>query len=404
MSKSNWVKTHQDSLTHVMHLFHQEVSSFQKWLDDHAQEDDLALLLDTGEVVQSLSILLPCVDGTLIHNHADDEPNCGALIEALRLVIDGNQDLSPMQHVFNQQHYHALEVMAHQKNSSLLTALVHRWVDVFTSLHHEGELRAERQSFQHQLEESKSIQQLFEWVRQGDVVKAQTLMAEKGLSVHHYDFEGFNLLMTAILSGSLEMVQAILGHCPHLEDENHEGNTALMVAITQNQAEVVSILLDLGSNLMHQNQDGDHALMLAIKMHNHDLVHQLLEHGALVVDAASMGFELVDYVHELGDMTLMDMLLKAYLQQSVMLDQTSHYHDDLFAILVEHQDRLVSLLKANGFDALGQDKRKELFTKLLHPYHAMGKVFWYGYDAENIPEVVSWLEDQLIHGSWEKAA
>lgn len=398
MDYQQWYVEHQNQLQSIAMLFGDQPEAMHDWIKG-LPEDFWPFLLDQSDLVGALQAMFPLKSEVMIWNHSDHELPSAAYGYLLDRYWKDDQDI--ISRYLSDESFqplsHFLSWYEQQSPSfyEAIRASVNCWRHSFASLHGEDLLRVEVEKFQAQQNKYLAMDQLREAVRLGRVRETQQLIADHALSIHEQDFEGSNMLMIAVLSGDMAIVETILGHCPRLSQENYQGDTALMLAIMQKQVEIAKLLLELGCDVYHKNHDGDNALTLAIRTQNRDLVALLLAHGMKLEQSSYSELQLAE---EFSERSIIDLLLEAYLKQSVNLDLSSHYEPTTFRLLVQYQEELVEILHSHEFaNALTSEVKDQLFQCLLHPYHAMGAVMYEGYDQDNPPQVYQWLEERLLY-------
>ncbi len=406
MDTQAWWVEHQHQAVGLSQLFHNDSSAVQAWLQK-TPEVFLPQLLDDGFCIDHLQQMLPLVEEKAIANHVDIEPPYAAFYLHLNLITSNDDLLDLVSERLNHD-YAAIFLgfvtwLRNQEKAQKNVAqdLLSMWKKRFSELHGPDLLEVELQRLEGQYARDQAMMALRNAVKEGNARESQELIAQHDLSIHEKDFEGCNILMHAVLSGSLEMVQTILGHCPQLSDQNDQGDHALMLAIRAHHVDIASLLLELGCDLEHQNLDEETPLTLSIKTQNLKLVDKVLDHGAYI----SMGqHHELDLANEFEQDAIRSSLLLHLLKQSAALSDHSHYEDNLITSLLEHRDELEDLVKSDALSSLSHDSRQLLYKHLLHPYHAMGAIFWHGHEQGKPPAIIHWLENQLIKQVWSRAA
>jgi ankyrin repeat protein len=92
--------------------------------------------------------------------------------------------------------------------------------------------------------------------------------------------------MLATISGSDELVQALLAHGAQVNAANPGGVTALMIAAAGNHFSVASLLLRAGAKIDARSEDGRTALSIA-QANNNAAVVKLLQDAAQATAAQS---------------------------------------------------------------------------------------------------------------------
>jgi hypothetical protein len=280
--------------------------------------------------------------------------------------------------------------------------LINDYVDcalqVFIDIFGADQIQVEKQK-QQQLDERRMlVPALMGLVQSKEVSAVQSMLAEHDFSVNVRDDDGNTLFMVAVGSGDLAMTQTLLGHCPHLDEVNHQGEHALMQAVRGGDTAIAKLLMDMGADMMTVNQDHENALILAVKLGDVAMAALLLEYGASVYEGAEQkDSTALSYAHERGDQAMIDIVLSAYLRQSLHLANNSNYDIETAALLRKHEEGLCSLLQARQL-GLAPEGQMALYRKLLHPAHALGRIFWQDREVEDAPEIIAWLEGQLLQG------
>ncbi|KAK3890750.1 hypothetical protein Pcinc_005323 [Petrolisthes cinctipes] len=93
----------------------------------------------------------------------------------------------------------------------------------------------------------------FDWVKENDVDKLQTLEPEV---LEATDENGMNLLHWAADRGHFDITKCLLKHNIDLNSQDNEGQTALHYAASCGHIDVVRILLEHGADKYIQDEDG----------------------------------------------------------------------------------------------------------------------------------------------------
>ena len=127
---------------------------------------------------------------------------------------------------------------------------------------------------------AKATAELMLAVKNGDLNKVNTLLADRRANVNAADKAGKTALMLAVISKSSDVVNALLDREVNIDAADKTGMTALMLAVEQGNLNMVKALLDRGANVDVTKIQGWTALMLAVRRGDPNIVKALLDRGA----------------------------------------------------------------------------------------------------------------------------
>jgi hypothetical protein len=149
---------------------------------------------------------------------------------------------------------------------------------------------------------------LFSAIESGDLAQVRALL-DKGFDINFQNQEGETPLMAALSRGKLDIVEALLAKGADPNIPNNEGRTILMEAAGLEMPDLVKILLDKGAKVNLKDHEGETALMVASKWGYLNIVKALLEKGALVAARDKHGRTPLMFAAQGGHLEVVKVLL-----------------------------------------------------------------------------------------------
>ena len=111
-------------------------------------------------------------------------------------------------------------------------------------------------------------------------------LLKRGANTSIKNSQGQTYLISAVLTGKIELVKLFLNHSARnsnnfsvINSADFLGNTPLMISAAHGYLGIVKLLLELGAKVEKRNRWKESALMLASSKGFHEIVLKLLEHG-----------------------------------------------------------------------------------------------------------------------------
>ncbi|CAL8265471.1 unnamed protein product [Gadus morhua 'NCC'] len=210
-------------------------------------------------------------------------------------------------------------------------------------------------------------QDLLQAVKSGDLTSTQKLLAKlkanrnkllgstKRLNVNYQDTDGFSALHHAALTGTSELLSALLDAQATVDIKDSNGMRPLHYAAWQGKAEAVLLLLRCGASVNTSSQDGQIPLHLAAQYGHYDVSEMLLQHQSNPCLVNKSKKTPLDLACEFGRVKVAQLLLSSNMVVALLEGERKEQSDSAFTTPLHlasrngHQDIIRLLLKA-GID------------------------------------------------------
>ncbi|CAL8273895.1 unnamed protein product [Lota lota] len=210
-------------------------------------------------------------------------------------------------------------------------------------------------------------QDLLQAVKSGDLTSTQKLLAKlkanrnkllgstKRLNVNYQDSDGFSALHHAALTGTSELLSALLDAQATVDIKDSNGMRPLHYAAWQGKAEAVLLLLRCGASVNTSSQDGQIPLHLAAQYGHYDVSEMLLQHQSNPCLVNKSKKTPLDLACEFGRVKVAQLLLSSNMVVALLEGERKEQSDSAYTTPLHlasrngHQDIIRLLLKA-GID------------------------------------------------------
>ncbi|XP_063077580.1 caskin-2-like isoform X2 [Engraulis encrasicolus] len=168
-------------------------------------------------------------------------------------------------------------------------------------------------------------QELLQAVKNGDLFNTQKLLAKlkanrnkllgstKKLNVNYQDHDGFSALHHAALTGTCELLSALLEAQATVDIRDSNGMRPLHYAAWQGKAESVLMLLRSGAAVNGTSQDGQIPLHLSAQYGHYEVSEMLLQHQSNPCVANKAKKTPLDLACEFGRVKVVQLLLNSHM-------------------------------------------------------------------------------------------
>ncbi|XP_054615001.1 caskin-2-like isoform X2 [Dunckerocampus dactyliophorus] len=210
-------------------------------------------------------------------------------------------------------------------------------------------------------------QDLLQAVKSGDLPSTQKLLSKlrssrskllgstKKLNVNYQDSDGFSALHHAALTGTAELLAALLEAQASVDVKDSNGMRPLHYAAWQGKAESVLMLLRSGASVNGVSLDGHIPLHLAAQYGHYQVSEMLLQHQSNPCLVNKAKKTPLDLACEFGRVTVAQLLLSSNMVVALLEGERKEPTDSAFTTPLHlaarngHKDIIVLLLKA-GID------------------------------------------------------
>ncbi|XP_056143359.1 caskin-2-like isoform X2 [Lampris incognitus] len=210
-------------------------------------------------------------------------------------------------------------------------------------------------------------QDLLQAVKSGDLLSTQKLLAKlkanrnkllgssKRLNVNYQDSDGFSALHHAALTGTTELLSALLEAQATVDIKDSNGMRPLHYAAWQGKADSVLMLLRSGASVNSMSQDGHIPLHLAAQYGHYDVSEMLLQHQSNPCLVNKAKKTPLDLACEFGRVKVTQLLLSSNMVVALLEGERKEPTDSAFTTPLHlaarngHKDIIRLLLKA-GID------------------------------------------------------
>uniref|UniRef100_UPI003AAFA34C caskin-2-like isoform X2 n=1 Tax=Centroberyx gerrardi TaxID=166262 RepID=UPI003AAFA34C len=210
-------------------------------------------------------------------------------------------------------------------------------------------------------------QDLLQAVKSGDLTSTQKLLAKlkanrnkllgstKKLNVNYQDTDGFSALHHAALTGTTELLSALLEAQATVDIKDSNGMRPLHYAAWQGKADSVLMLLRSGASVNGVSQDGHIPLHLAAQYGHYEVSEMLLQHQSNPCLVNKAKKTPLDLACEFGRVKVAQLLLSSNMVVALLEGERKEQTDSAFTTPLHlaarngHKDIIRLLLKA-GID------------------------------------------------------
>ncbi|XP_034394753.1 caskin-2-like isoform X2 [Cyclopterus lumpus] len=210
-------------------------------------------------------------------------------------------------------------------------------------------------------------QDLLQAVKTGDLLSTQKLLSKlkanrnkllgstKRLNVNYQDSDGFSALHHAALTGTTELLSALLEAQASVDVKDSNGMRPLHYAAWQGKAESVLMLLRSGSSVNGVSLDGHIPLHLAAQYGHYQVSEMLLQHQSNPCLVNKAKKTPLDLACEFGRVQVSQLLLSSNMVVSLLEGERKEQTDSAFTTPLHlaarngHKD-IIRLLLAAGID------------------------------------------------------
>nr|XP_057905551.1 caskin-2-like isoform X2 [Doryrhamphus excisus] len=210
-------------------------------------------------------------------------------------------------------------------------------------------------------------QDLLQAVKTGDLPSAQKILSKlrsgrtkllgstKRLNINYQDSDGFSALHHAALTGTAELLVALLEAQASVDVKDSNGMRPLHYAAWQGKAESVLMLLRSGASVNGVSLDGHIPLHLAAQYGHYQVSEMLLQHQSNPCLVNKAKKTPLDLACEFGRVTVAQLLLSSNMVVALLEGERKETTDSAFTTPLHlaarngHKDIIVLLLKA-GID------------------------------------------------------
>ncbi|XP_067332176.1 caskin-2-like isoform X2 [Channa argus] len=210
-------------------------------------------------------------------------------------------------------------------------------------------------------------QDLLQAVKTGDLLSTQKLLSKlksnrnkllgstKRLNVNYQDSDGFSALHHAALTGTTELLSALLEAQATVDIKDSNGMRPLHYAAWQGKAESVLMLLRAGASVNGVSLDGHIPLHLAAQYGHYEVSEMLLQHQSKPCLVNKAKKTPLDLACEFGRVKVAQLLLNSNMVTALLEDERKEPTDSAFTTPLHlaarngHKDIIRLLLKA-GID------------------------------------------------------
>lgn len=154
-----------------------------------------------------------------------------------------------------------------------------------------------------------------------------------GASIDIADNLGNTPLLEASLFGYFELVTLLIRHQANINHSNHVGETALSAAATNGYMNIIEILVDNGADINKADNFNTTPLMWALAHSRREIALFLIEKGALIDCRDEKGMHTLNYVSNLCDSYLIQLITQATQYDENMYKSFMQKIDDAYHTL-----------------------------------------------------------------------